>query len=43
MIVPNLMCYVWSSIADVTIHLSHHANMFVTIEQGELLVPDTGF
>ena len=33
------MCYVWTSIADVSVHLPHHANVLVAIEQGIFLVP----
>lgn len=35
----NLVGNVWSRIADVTIHLAHDADMFVTVEQRVLLLP----
>ena len=34
------MSDVWSSIADITVHLSHDANMLITVEQRVLVVFD---
>ena len=34
------MSDVWSSIADVTVHLSHDTNMLITVEQRVLVVFD---
>ena len=32
------MGYIWTSITDVTIHLPHHANMLVAVEQREFFI-----
>lgn len=34
------MCNIGSSVADIAVHLSHHTDMFITVEQGVLVVLD---
>lgn len=32
------MCDVWTGVADIAIHLAHHPNVFVAVEQRILLL-----